>query len=180
MTEETAVINVPILHNVWLNIVVSMFKLNWWINTISASPKMLSLNLEHTHVNFETTNALYILIVYSLVVFLFPFFVVGCRNCYSWIKTSSTVNEWARMAHFKWVNFDSWKKQGFFPFNATLYRGDVHPVHSIIYLLVLGVQGSESIWPLASFKYWDLEHIWFYLQSLCILLLCGGYTQVPL
>ena len=109
MTEETAVINVLIVHNIWLNILVSMFKFNWWINTSSPSPKMLSLNLEHTHVNFETINALQVLTVYSLAVFLFLFFIVGCRNCYTWIKTSSIVDEWVRMAHLKWVNFDSWK-----------------------------------------------------------------------
>jgi len=108
------------------------------------------------------------------------FFIVGCRNCYTWIKTSSTVNEWAKMAHLKWVNFDSWKKQEFFPFTTTLYRVAVHTVFSTICLLVLGIQGPESICPLASTKYWDLERIWFYLKSLCILLLCGGYTQVPL
>ena len=84
------------------------------------------------------------------------------------------------MAHLKWVNFDSWKKRGFFSFTTALYRMAVHPVRSTLYLLVLGVRGPESIWPLASFKYWDLECIWFYLQSLCMLLLCGGYTQVPL
>jgi len=68
------------------------------------------------------------------------------------------------MAHLKWVNFDSWKKPGFFSFTTTLYRVAVHPVHSTIYVLVLGVWGPEGI-----FKYWDLERIWFYLQSLCIL-----------
>lgn len=45
MTEEIAVSNVLVVHNIWLNIVVSMLKLNLWINTNSASPKMLSLNL---------------------------------------------------------------------------------------------------------------------------------------
>jgi len=81
---------------------------------------------------------------------------------------------------FKLVNFDSWKKRGFFSFATTLYRMAVHPVRSTIYLLVLGVWGPENIWPLASIKYRNLECIWFYLQSLCILLFYGGYTQVPL
>lgn len=57
MTEEIAVINVLIVQIIWLNIIISMFKLNWWINTNCASPKMLSSKLEHTHVNFETINA---------------------------------------------------------------------------------------------------------------------------
>jgi hypothetical protein len=33
-----------------------MFKLNWRINTNSASPKILSLNFEHPHVNFESNK----------------------------------------------------------------------------------------------------------------------------